>query len=68
MDKRKYENKMFANTRDVELHGLKAKGTTEIKVDHEGTPVEKKWRRRLADGDIVLKEEETPQKKKGGKE
>ena len=53
MDMSKYENKMFKNTREVELHGVKPGQEFSCKVDKEGTPLEKKYRRRLKDGDFV---------------
>jgi hypothetical protein len=62
MDKRKFENKMFVNTRKVPLHGLGPGGEIPIEVDKEGTPIDQKWRRRLKDEDIKLKK---PVKKAG---
>ena len=54
-----YETKTMSNKKiliknisSVPLHGLSVGGTLEIEVDHEGTPINRDWRRRLHDSKI----------------
>lgn len=40
------------NKAAITIHGLKAGGKLLIEADREGTPMDKHWRRRVADGKI----------------
>ncbi len=65
MDQTKYENKKYVNSTGIDIHGIKPGQEFDVKVDSEGTPLEKKWRRRVADGDCLKEVKKT--KKSGGK-
>ena len=61
MKTREIENKS-----PVAIHGLKSGGHLVIKVDQEGTPLDRHWRRRLKDddGNIVVVENKKVSTKK----
>ncbi len=40
------------NTSGIELHGLNDGGKLKIKVDRDGVPYDRNWRRRLKDSEI----------------
>jgi len=42
----------ITNKSGVSIHGLKPGGKLPIEVDKDGTPLDKKWRRRVADSKI----------------
>lgn len=70
MDKTAYENKGGAlfvtlkNVRSVALHGIQPDQEIRTPCDHEGTPLDLHYRRRINDRDFVPV---TKKKKKGGK-
>jgi len=43
---------IIENKSGVTIHGLKPGGKIPVEVDRDGTPLDKKWRRRLADSKI----------------
>ena len=55
------------NNSSVSIHGLKPGNTARIEVDRNGTPLDRNWRRRLADSPIdgaitVVKAEQKKEK------
>lgn len=59
------------NNSPVTIHGLKPGNTMTIEVDRKGKPLDRNWRRRLADspidGAITVVVQAEPQKKKPSK-
>lgn len=43
---------IIENKSAVTIHGLKPGGSLSVKVDKEGTPLDRNWRRRVADSKI----------------
>lgn len=61
------------NKSDVTLHGLEPGGRLKIKVDRDGLPLDRNWRRRMKDSEIdgcieVVKEKKEKKAKKSKKE
>jgi len=73
MIKRNMEDKRMKatieNKSSVTIHGLKPGGKLPIEVDKEGTPLNKEWRRRVADSKIdhAVSLTKITKKKQGGK-
>jgi hypothetical protein len=59
---------IIENKSAVTIHGLKPGGKIPVEVDQNGTPLNKRWRRRLMDskidGAIVMEEATTKKKEK----
>lgn len=58
------------NKSGVTLHGLKPGGQLVVDVDQDGTPLDRNWRRRVADsaidGAVSIVKPKTKKKKTGG--
>ena len=67
-----YENKSIDIKLNTDLRGLKPGTTLKIKVDKEGTPLERYWRDRFKDAkvdnciEVLAKKKKAKQTKKDG--